>query len=193
MQQLTNVPGANIVLAGPFTLGYYTNASSYDLDEFVLSLRAYSAPEIMALSMAPPAGAGDYDSDIASQCGSIVLDSTGGRPSLGNSSFGLTMTGPATPTLYVAVLGFSRCTYGGVLPLPFDRGSALPSAAGCWLLSDNFTNIAVTGPTGSAALPMPVPNNQMLSGLGVFSQAVGIDLTTSQVSMSNGFVMGLGF
>lgn len=191
-QQLTNVPGANIVLAGPFTIGYYSSASIYDIDEFLLSLRAYTPAEILALSLAPQAGAGDYDSDITSQCGSLLLADTGGRPAVGNVTYALSVTGSANPSLLLLPLGFSRCSLAGVLPLPFDAGTVLPAASGCYLLADNFTTLTSVTSAATTAIPLPVVPLPSLTGLGLFGQAVTIDVATSQVAMSNGFAIGIG-
>jgi hypothetical protein len=58
--QLTGVPGALINAAGPFQVGYYSSPSPYDTDEFLMSFRAYTPAEILALSLLPQAGDGDY-------------------------------------------------------------------------------------------------------------------------------------
>src|SRR5690606_27385130 len=90
--QLTNVVGgAQIVNAGPFQVGYYSNASAYSFDEFLISLRAYSPAEIMALANSPRAGDGEFLSGVPSQCGSVSLHGNGQRPVLGNGTYGMVL------------------------------------------------------------------------------------------------------
>lgn len=189
--QLTGVPGASITLAGPFQVGYYSSASAYDLDEFVMSLRAYSPGEILALSLAPQAGDGDYLSGSTTQCGTLGLASAGGRPFLGNSNYALTIT-PSSPSFYTLLFGFDRCTYAGVLPLPFDGSVLAPIAAGCTVLTDNLTSAGGLANAGPATQPFGIAADPSFQGLSIFSQAVAIDLGTFALSASNGLAISIG-
>lgn len=192
--QLTGVPGASITLPGPFMLGGYsttTGATSYDLDEFVMSLRAYSAPEILALSLAPMAGDGTYVSGSTTQCGSLSLDSTGGRPSIGNSSYALTVT-PANPSIYAVLFGFSRCSYAGVLPLPLDGATLTPLATGCTILADNVLSLSGVAVTGAASQPFAIPADPAFTGLKFYTQGLSIDLASLALSASNGLAISIG-
>ncbi|MBL8724339.1 MAG: hypothetical protein JNK49_09845 [Planctomycetes bacterium] len=193
--QITGVPGASITLAGPFMLGAYTTAATgagslYDMDEFLMSFRAYTPGEILALSLAPQAGDGDYTSGTSTQCGSLALASSGGRPFLGNTGYALEVT-PAAPSFYAILFGLNRCTYAGVFPLPLDGGLLAPIATGCQVLTDNLLNVGglANGPT---AQPFAIPTGSGFAGLGLYSQAVAIDLSSLAVSASNGFVIGIG-
>ncbi|MEO6597141.1 MAG: LamG-like jellyroll fold domain-containing protein [Planctomycetota bacterium] len=195
--QLTNVPGALIALTGSFMIGGYTAAigagSVFDIDEFLISLNAYTPAEILALSLAPRAGDGDYTSNIPSQCGAgnIVLGSTGGRPFLGNTNYALTVAA-ATPSLFLVLAGFNRCLYSGSIPLPLNGTPLLPLLNGCWLLADApvLANGAVTA--GPVNLPLAIPPSTSNLGTGIFTQALGIDLGTFATSMSSGFATGIG-
>lgn len=193
--QLTGVPGAQLNLAGPFTVGYYTNASLYDLDEFLISLRAYTPAEILALSLAKKAGAGDYTSGIAAQCnpGNVTLDSTGGAPAIGNFNYGLTIN-VTQPSLYVLLFGFNRCSFaGGTFALPLDAGTLAPFAAGCWILTDIASQVVgIANPGQPALLPIPIPPVASYVGLDLYGQAVGVDLATSALAASNGVLTSIG-
>ncbi|HEX5052740.1 MAG TPA: LamG-like jellyroll fold domain-containing protein [Planctomycetota bacterium] len=196
--QLTNVPGANIVLNGSFMIGAYSTSATaagsvYDIDEFLMSLRAYSPTEMLALAQVLRAGDGDYNSDIPSQCGAgnIVLGSTGGRPTLGNAGYALTVTA-TTPSLFLLLAGFDRCLFGGAIPLPLDGTPLLPLLNGCWILADApvlLNGVAVGTP---ATVSLAIPANPANLGTGVFSQCLGIDLGTFAGSMSNGFASSIG-
>lgn len=189
--QLSGVPGASITLNGPFQIGYYSSASVFDIDEFLMSFRAYSPAEIMVLSLAQQAGDGDYLSGSTTQCGSLGLAGAGSRPFLGNAGYALTVT-PAAPSFFAVLFGFDRCSYGGVLPLPMDGGMLAPIAAGCTVLADNLTNVGGLALTGPATLPFGIPAVPGFAGLEFFGQAVSIDLSTFAVSASNGLAISVG-
>lgn len=194
--QITGVPGASITLAGSFMLGAYTTSATgagslYDMDEFLMSFRAYSPAEILALSLVPQAGDGDYLSGTSTQCGTLALASSGGRPSLGNTGYALDVT-PTAPSFYSILFGFTRCQYAGILPLPFDGGTLAPIASGCQVLTDNLLDLSGVA-IGSTARPFPIPSSSAFAGLGLYSQAVALDLGTLAMSASNGFAISLGF
>lgn len=192
--QITGVPGASITLAGPFMVGAYTTAATgagnlYDMDEFVMSLRAFSPGEILALSLVSQAGDGRYLSGTTTQCGTLGLAGNGSRPSIGNTGYGLQIT-PTAPSFYTLLIGLDRCLYAGVFPLPLDAALLAPIAAGCQVLTDNLLNLgglAIGTTTQSFAIP---PGN--FSGLNLYCQAVAIDLGTMAISASNGLSIGIG-
>lgn len=191
--QISGVPGASITLAGPFMVGAYSTSATgagslYDMDEFLMSFRAYSAAEILAMSLAPRAGDGDYLSGTTTQCGTLGLASAGGPPSLGNTGYGLVVS-PSAPSFYTILTGFDRCLYAGVFAMPFDGGLLAPMAAGCQVLADNLLNVGgvAVGPTTQ---PFPVPAGGF-AGLNLYCQAVAIDLSTLAISASNGFAIGI--
>ena len=194
--QLTGVPAAQMSLAGPFTLGSYSTAttgagSSYDLDEFLLSNRALSAAEILALSVAPRAGDGNYSSNAPSQCGAgnVVLGSTGGAPAEGNAAYSLTVS-PATPSLFLLLAGFDRCQFAGSIPLPLDGTPLLPLLNGCWILADAPVILNGVAAAGAVTVPLPIPS--ATAGISIYTQALGLDIATSATSMSNGFATSIG-
>ena len=195
--QLAGVPGALINAAGPFMVGAYSTAataagSNYDVDEFIMSLRAFSPAEILALSQVPQAGAGAYLSGTTTQCGSLTLSSTGGRPSAGNAAYALSLN-PAAPSYYVVFLGYDRCTFGGGLfQLPLDGGLLSPLAAGCQVLTDFVSDLSGVSAGGPTSVPFAIPGGTMFIGLTLYSQAAAIDLGTTAVSASNGLSISVG-
>ncbi|MEO6597142.1 MAG: LamG-like jellyroll fold domain-containing protein [Planctomycetota bacterium] len=196
--QLNNVPGALIVQPGSFTIGAWSLAptgpgSPYDLDEFLLSRRAFSAAEILLLSLAPRAGHGGFTSGIPSQCGAgnLALGSTGGAPNLGNAGYALSVTA-VRPSLLLVLAGFDRCSFGGSIPLPLDGTPLLPLLNGCWILTDTLAIVGVITNGGPTSLPFPIPGSPTNLGLTVYFQSLALDLASGASSMSNGFAVGIG-
>ncbi|MCA8975075.1 MAG: hypothetical protein KDC98_10155 [Planctomycetes bacterium] len=193
--QLTGVPGALISAAGPFMIGAYSTTaggSAYEMDEFVMSLRAYSATEVLQLSLAQMAGDGDYTSGSTTQCGTLGLASTGGRPSLGNASYALEVT-PTAPSLFAIQFGFTRCLYAGTFQLPFDGGLLHPLGTGCTVLADGAVTVSGVATTGPASFPFPIPAAAGFSSVQFYTQALAVNLGTFAVSASNGFTFSLGY
>ncbi len=196
--QLANVPGALINLNGPYMVGAYSAAataagSAYDIDEFLISLRAYSAAEILVMSTTPRAGDGDYLSAIPAQCGSgnVTLASSGGAPSAGNLAYSLDVTA-TTPSLYVMMLGFDRCLFGGAIPLPLDGTPFSPLLNGCWILADPAVTIGGAALAGTAPNALPIPATAPY-GAAIYSQVLALDAVTLASSMSAGFASSVGF
>lgn len=189
---LQGVPGAQINTAGPFQLGYYSNACQYDLDEFLMSFRAYSPAEILALSLSQQAGDGDYNSGIPSQCGSLGLASSGGRPSVGNVLYALDINSNING-FFSLQFGLQRCSLHGAVPLPLDLGLLAPSAAGCWLLTDMFANVNGISSGSPVSVPFPIIPLPNLNGVTIYSQALMVDFATNGFTVSNGFSFSLGF
>lgn len=191
--QLTSVVGgANIFNVGNFQVGYYSSASAYDLDEFLISLRAYTAPEILAMSMAPRAGDGDYTMNAPTQCGTLGLGSAGGPPTIGNANYSLQVMTSANG-LFSVLLGFDRCFLGGTVALPIDAGMLAPIAAGCQLLADPASTLGGVATGTNAFAPLPIPNIGAFAGVNVYSQAVLLDFLTTTLAASNGFAIGVGY
>jgi hypothetical protein len=194
VHQVTGVGGALINSAGIFMVGSQlsTLESNYDLDEFLISNRAFTAAEVLALSLSPFAGDGDYTSAIPSQCGAgnVTLSSSGGRPFDGNLLYTLNVA-PTTTSLFVLLAGFDRCSFGGTIPLPLDGTPLAPLLAGCWIVADAPVTLAgVAGPAPSPiALPLP---SGTPPALGIFTQVLALDAATFATSMSNGFATSVG-
>jgi hypothetical protein len=190
--QLTGVVGgASITAAGPYTVGYYSSTSHFDIDEFLVSLRAYTPAEILALSLVSKGGDGDYTMGVPAQCGTLGLGSTGGAPSIGNATYALQVN-TAQTGFYAVLLGFDRCSLGGFVPLPVDGGTLLPLAAGCSLLTDIGISIGGFATGTPATVPFAIPGDQSFAGLNLYSQAVLLDTVSGSLSASNGFAIGLG-
>lgn len=192
---VTAAPDVQIDSPGTLLVGGYgaTSLSSYSLDEVLFSERLYSAAEIAELATGTRAGYGAYDSDTTTQCnpGLIALDSTGGRPFFGNLNYALRVTA-AAPQLWLLLYGETRCTLGGVLPLPLDGGLLLPELTGCQLLADPL--ILVQGgavPGSPASIPLPI-SAALPSGASAFCQVLGLQ-ANGTVAMSNGFTVSVGF
>lgn len=194
VHQVNGVGGAQINSAGDFMIGSQlaTNDSNYDLDEFLISNRAFNAGEVLALSLSPRAGDGDYNSAIPSQCGAgnATLTSSGGAPTVGNLAYALDVT-TTTPSLYVLLVGFDRCTYAGSLPLPLDGTPLLPLLNGCWIVADAPITLAGTASSVPATTPLPIPPGVTVP-FGIYSQVLALDGATFATSMSNGFATSIG-
>jgi hypothetical protein len=196
--QLTNVPGALMTLAGPYTIGSYSTAatgagSPYDIDEYILSNRAYSTAEVLALANGTRGADGDYTSNVPSQCGAgnASLASAGGAPSLGNLGYGLQIT-TTQPSVYLLLVGLDRCLLNGSVPLPLDGTPLLPLLNGCWIVADAPVLLSGVTIAGPAVQPFPIPSTLAL-GTNLYTQALALDVVTSASSMSNGFASAIGF
>lgn len=196
--QRTGVPGANMSLAGPFMLGAYSTATTgagsvYEMDEFLLSNRAYAPAEILALATAPRGADGDYTSGIATQCGSgnVILGSVGGAPAAGNPGYGLQVS-TATPSVFLLLAGFDRCQFGGTTPLPLDGTPLLPLLAGCWILADAPLIVNGLAAAGPVVVPLALPATAPFATT-IYTQVLSLDIATSAASMSNGFASAIGF
>lgn len=193
--QRTGVGAGLIDSTGDYLVGYQStvNECNYDLDEFLLSNRAFSPAEVLQLAQAPRPGDGRYDSDIPSQCGAgnIVVGSAGGPPAIGNASYAITVS-TAAPSFFVLLPGFTRCTFGGSIPLPLDGTPLLPELNGCWIVADAITSVGGTANGGTVALPLPLPPAVANLGATLFFQGLALDLATFATSMSDGFAVGIG-
>ncbi|MEO6597532.1 MAG: LamG-like jellyroll fold domain-containing protein [Planctomycetota bacterium] len=180
-----------------FSIGSRNNAGSslspLDTDEFLLTQIVWTPAQVLALSLAPRAGDGDYTSGILTQCGAgnVTLGSVGGAPAAGNLAYALQVSA-TTPSLFLLLAGFDKCNYAGAIPLPLNGTPLLPLLNGCWILADApvILNGIVTGPPTS--LPLPIPGGTPYS-TSIYTQALSIDLSTFATSMSSGFVTSTGF
>lgn len=169
------------------------NASPLETDEFILSDGVWSAGEIAALALQPPAADGNYTSGIANQCGSgnVVLSTAGGAPSSGNLSYSIDALS-TQPSLVLLLAGLSRCSFDGSIPLPLDGTPILPLLNGCWILTDAPVLITGVSAGAPAAFPFPIPAT-VPSSVSVYAQAIALDLATGATSMSEGLAISTGF
>ncbi len=190
---VSGVGPALIDSTGNYLVGHWasTNECNYDLDEWILDNRAYSAAEVMALSVSTRGADAAYTSGIPSQCGAgnVGLGSAGGTPAAGNVAYSLVVTANTT-SLYVLLAGFDRCNFGGTVPLPLDATPLLPLLNGCWILADAPVTLAGVVAGSPAVTPLPIPPGAPMTT--IYSQALGIDAATFASSMSNGFASSIG-
>ena len=87
------------------------------------------------------------------------------------------------PTLAFVLLGFSDQTGPGGLPLPFDLG--LIGAPRCQLLVSMDVQLGlVTDAAGNTTVPIPIPDNPDLLGLGLFLQTLVVDGRSNALGLS---------
>lgn len=195
VQAVPGAPDVQIDSPGTLLVGGYgsSSLSSYTLDEVLFSQRLYSAAEVAELATGTRAGFGAYSSGTTTQCnpGLVALDSTGGRPFFGNLNYALRVTA-TVPQLWLLLYGETRCTLGGVVPLPLDGGLLVPALAGCQVLADPLLLVQGGVMPGSPA-PIPLPISTALpSGASAFCQVLGLQ-ANGDVAMSNGFTVSVGF
>lgn len=190
MTQPAALTGTNFAIGARDTGG--SSPSPLDTDEFLFADTVWTAAEVLALAQAPRAADGDYDAAIPSQCGAgnVVLGSAGGTPAVGNLGYSLTVA-TTTPSLYVLLAGFDRCTYGGLLPLPLDGTPLLPLLTGCWILADAPVTLSGVVTTGSVTQGLPIPATVPVA-VNIYTQALSLDLSTFASSMSKGFASSTG-
>lgn len=188
--------GININLPGQFLVGGYgaTGESSYDVDEFLLSRRLYTAAEIAQLATGTRAGVGTYQSGSNVQCnsGAVTIGTAGGRPTIGNLIHGITITA-AAPAVWLLLYGETRCSFAGSLPLPLAGATLLPQLAGCTLLSDAPILLSgfTAGPAFPAFVPLPITATTPM-GAWAFCQALAIQVGSNAVAMSDGLAVSVG-
>ncbi len=195
---INGVPEAPVTLSGgvnwtatTFYVGKNSTLSSpniFDLDEFLLTHRALSANEVMALATTPRAADAPYG---LGGCGGLSLASSGGPPTVGNASYALVLDSGYVAPFTIGV-GSSRCMLGG-LALPYDLGALLPGASGCSIEADqDLASASGVKPAGPLTIPLPIPNIASLAGLTIYVQAPGIDVGSSSFVLSNAFAIGIG-
>lgn len=191
---VNGVGGASISETGEIFWGTHTSTSiigSYEFDEVLLSTRAYSASEILALSLTPRGADGSYTAGLP-QCGSTTLASLGGEPQLGNTSYTLAVSSTVIGS-YSLMLGLQRCTFaGGAFTLPLDLGRFLP-VSGCNLLTGGELGSIGGGLGGTPVnIPLSIPSAAALVGADLFTQVLVLDAVNSSFEASNGFAIQVG-
>lgn len=115
-----------------------------------------------------------------------------GFPTLGNSTFSVDLLGGKANSAALIALGSSKTSWVKI-PLPLDMGPA--GAPGCSLLSsvDLLIGMATTA-TGSATLPLPIPNDSRFTGLVFHSQWIVLDKLANKfgLTFSNGGTVSVG-
>lgn len=190
---IAGVGGGLINSSGEYLVNFQasSNESNYDIDDYLLSNRAYAAAEILQLSLAPRAGHGPYLSGTPGTCGSARLEGAGGAPVLGNAGYGIELETTATG-FYVLLFGFTRCSLGGAIPLPIDAGTLTPLASGCWLLTDPIGNSSGVAAGVPVTTPLPIPMSGVFSGFNLYCQAALLDAVTSRLHVTNGLGVSIG-
>lgn len=153
-----------------FVVGKSINVA--DIDEFRVSLRAVSAAEIKAWATKQPSAAATYGVACHEKGRSVLLDSAGGLPKIGNTGYRLEVFGPWRSS-YVLLLGTNRSRLG-TTPLPFDIGGFFPKLNGClWEAAGNVAALAGSlDARGAAAVLLPIPRLSNLVGERVYGQAL---------------------
>ncbi|MCI0587944.1 MAG: hypothetical protein L0323_14020 [Planctomycetes bacterium] len=116
------------------------------------------------------------------------IGSSGGDPTLGNSSFAITLANATGGGAAFLVVGASDVSWLGV-PLPLAL-SIFGAGPGCFLLvsGDVLIGTAVSGAgpgAGSAVVPTPIPANPALSGGIAFVQWIPFDPILAAIHASN--------
>jgi len=156
-------------------------ASIYEIDDFRLLTRAASPAEVASWASASTAA----DAAYGAGCGA-TLSSSNGPPTLGNATYSLDVSGPSGAVGALAIGALRHDLLG--IPLPFDLGLLFPSLPGCnWESSaDVFVPIAL--PSGSASVPLGIPNNVSLQHASLYTQAL---VFTTSPSSSNPFAVSI--
>lgn len=183
----TTIPitgSANVVTGTQnFFVGFYTQFTGptyYDMDEFRFLNRAAVMPEILAWSLIAPGAEGSFGKG----CGH-TLAGAGTRPSIGNSSYALTLAG--APGAGLLAIGRNRSSLSGI-PLPIDLGLAIPGLGGCLFHSSMDLTLAVV----PGNIPLPIPGDSFLLGVGLYCQAVLVTPTHTGWSSSNALALSIG-
>lgn len=178
-----------------FTIGARDGAgtapAALDIDEFLWHEGLLNVTQIQSLVASPRAGTGAYTLGAAQACAgpAISLAPTGGRPTIGNQVFGVEVT-TANQALVVFAAGFDRCSFG-TAPLPIDAGALLPQLAGCAIVVEPITTASGVGGASPVTFPLPIPASLTIAP-SVYVQALSIDTTTLQPSLSDGFAVAVG-
>lgn len=187
------VGGALINAAGEFTVGSWGGSNSaYDCDEFILSHRAFTAAEILAMQTAPRGGGGRFTSGVT-QCGTSTLTGINGPPVLGNFLHALQIQTSIANSFWSILFGGTPCTLGGSTPLPLNAALLSPLAAGCQLLVD--TNMGSFGGVGAGnvTVQMPIVPVPAYIGINLYAQAALLDLSPPlSVQATNGWAISVG-
>ncbi|MDA0372421.1 MAG: PKD domain-containing protein [Planctomycetota bacterium] len=166
-------PGTHVMTNSDFTIGYHTAATSgmglhYDVDDFRLYGNALTAGDIQLAMMQESPTFSSFGAGCAGPSGGAPsVTSSGGAPRVGNASFTLDVTGMEPGRPAVLALG-GLVVAGGALPadVSFLLGT------GCQIeIAQDVAGILGNG-SGSASLPLGIPNNVLLAGAHLYGQVL---------------------
>lgn len=182
-----SMPATNFAIGARNAVG--SSWSPLDTDEFLFTSRVLTAGEVAGLAAAPHGGDGRF----GTSCNNSVLSGNGQRPALGNTAYGLTVSGPSNALAWI-LFGFSRCSMlGGTVSLPTSLGAFEPGLTGCTGYTD--IDFGLVGPIvvlGTGSLAFPMPSGAGWAGLDFWGQSVMLDLSTTQLRASNGIGISIG-
>lgn len=156
-----------------------TTGSFWDLDDFRLVNRAAGGQEIAEWAAAA--------ASFGTGCGATLSIGGTGEAKVGNSGFGLALTSAPNAACLFS-LGASAKLLLGLVPLPLDLGLLHPGFKGCaWYSSMDLTAVQTVPGSGTAAIPLPIPNVPSLAGFRAYTQCL-IFPAASAYQSSNGFL-----
>lgn len=151
-----NAGPARLASSGEFLVGFQgtSSESPYDLDEFLISNRAYAPAEIQELFTGPQPRSREvpYTMDRP-LCGAAELRGCDGPPDLGNANYGLELESDARG-VFMLFVGHQRDTLGGTVALPVE----LQPFDGCWLLTDIDARRVGSKSAQKVRIPLPIPD-----------------------------------
>ncbi len=174
---------------------WYLNNIAQPLGQVTISVApATGAVTIEAEYCSYTAGAyTTYGSGCPGSNALVPAHSSVSRPDIG-SSVTHSVSGFASPTPAIMVIGLSRTTYNGS-PLPLNLGFIGTNPA-CNLLASITLNLPITiGGTGSGSLTFALPNDPSAISQHIFSQVIGVDIFVPfrmPIIVSNGLDMMIG-
>jgi len=151
-----------------FSVGKYSTSttSPMDFDEFLFTRKVLTAADVKRLGSSQQAGAGAFGTGNAG-----TLTPGGGRPSLGNVLFHLTIK-DTSAVPFLLFIGSNRCKLSNTHNLPADLGTILPGFTGVTVYTDiDLITLSGVLTNGTATMRLPVPNDPNLAGFCVYLQA----------------------
>jgi PKD repeat protein len=166
-------PGTHVMSNTAFKVGYHTSLTSgmgryYDVDDFRMYGRALSAAEIQIAILNETPSTSMFGAGCAGPSGAApTVGSSGGAPQVGNSNYTINVSGMEPGRPAVLALG-GLAVAGGALPA--DVSFLL--GAGCQLEIAQDVAAILGNATGTASLPLAIPNNSLLSGSHLYGQVI---------------------
>ena len=140
----------------------------YDIDDFRLYGNALSAADVQIAMMQESATSSSFGAGCTGPSGGAPsVTASGGAPRVGNAGFTMNVTGMEPGRPAVLALG-GLAVAGGALPA--DVSFLL--GAGCQIeIAQDVAGILGNG-SGSASLPLAIPNNVLLAGAHLYGQVL---------------------